>query len=215
MQHHLELNPLCPFSCLFFTVLIFCRIFCMFCIFIFILHVETSFWRLLVDIIVQVMLCNFDQAAICAVSESSGNIHVYWFCRMLSAWFSQVSPVTQRNCLLRKHFFLWKMFPTCWWYLFWWMVKVTCVFSDYKQWLTSLVRPSLQCISYSSGGGMSKVLIKRFYICWEHSKFFFSYYTCVIHWITSTFIKKSSGKLSLYLFKESVSAWRLSYQKCC
>ena len=104
MQHHLELNPLCPFSCLFFTVLIFCRIFCMFCIFVFILHVETSFWRLLVDIIVQVMLCNFDQAAICAVSESSGNIHVYWFCRMLSTWFSQVSPVAQRNCLLRKIF---------------------------------------------------------------------------------------------------------------
>ena len=160
MQHHLELNPSCPFSCLFFTVLIFCRIFFMFCIFIFILHVETSFWRLLVDIIVQVMLCNFDQAAICAVSESSGNIHVYWFCRMLSAWFSQVSPVTQRNCLLRKHFFLWKMFPTCWWYLFWWMVKVTCVFSDYKQWLTSLVRPSLQCISYSSGVECPKCLSK-------------------------------------------------------
>ena len=129
-------------------------------IFVFILHVETSFWRLLVDIIVQVMLCNFDQAAICAVSESSGNIHVYWFCRMLSAWFSQVSPVTQRNCLLRKHFFLWKMFPTCWWYLFWWMVKVTCVFSDYKQWLTSLVRPSLQCISYSSGVECPKCLSK-------------------------------------------------------
>ena len=102
-------------------------------IFVFILHVETSFWRLLVDIIVQVMLCNFDQAAICA-----------WFCRMWSTWFSQVSPVAQRNCLLRKHFFLCKMFPTCWWYLFWRMVKVTCVFSDYKQWLTSLVRPSLQ-----------------------------------------------------------------------
>ena len=104
MQHHLGLNPSCPFSCLFFTVLIFCRIFCMFCIFVFILHVETSFWRLLVDIIVQVMLCNFDQAAICAVSESSGNIRVYWFCRMLSTWFSQVSPVAQRNCLLRKIF---------------------------------------------------------------------------------------------------------------
>ena len=161
------------------------------------------------------MLCNFDQAAICAVSESSENIHVYWFCRKLSTWFSQVSPVAQRNFLLRKHFFLCKMFPTCWWYLFWWMVKVTCVFSDYKQWLTSLVRPSLQCISYSSGGRMSKVLIKRFYVCWKHSKFFFSYYTCVIHWITSTFIQKSSGKLSRYLFKESVSDWRLSYQKCC
>ena len=104
MQHHLELNPSCPFSCLFSIVLIFCRIFCMFCTFVFILQVETSFWRLLVDIIVQVMLCNFDQAAICAVSESSGNIRVYWFCRMLSTWFSQVSPVAQRNCLLRKIF---------------------------------------------------------------------------------------------------------------
>ena len=149
------------------------------------------------------------------MSESSGNIHVYWFCRMLSTWFSQVSPVAQRNFLLRKHFFLCKMFPTCWRYLFWWMVKVTCVFSDYKQWLTSLVRPSLQCISYSSGVEYPKYLSKGSTSVGSTLKFFFSYYTCVIHWITSTFIQKSSGKVSLYLFKESVSAWRLSYQKCC
>ena len=104
IQHHLELNPLCPFSCLFFTVLIFYRIFCMFCIFIFILHVETSFWRLLVDIIVQVMLCNFDQAAICTVSESSGNIHVYWFCRMLSTWFFSGKPCDSEKLPIKKTF---------------------------------------------------------------------------------------------------------------
>ena len=159
MQHHLELNPSCPFSCLFFTVLIFCRIFCMFCIFIFILHVETSFWRLLVDIIVQVMLCNFDQAAICAVSESSGNIHVYWFCRMLSTWFFQVSPVAQRNCRLRKHFFLCKMFPTCWWYLFWWMRVDIISLQMYTG------RLSLFCFT-----------------SWQVSESYLVIYTCVVVW---------------------------------